>query len=225
VGTWNAIAFSVCFENRNQLAKTCTKLLFIICSFLFFGKECGSGIVMDTQNGPCLHIISHIVYPYESVSRKSVTSSIMHFIRQAQPTDQGAIIACVHAAYAKYIARMGKKPAPSLANYALLIAQEVVYVLANEEGIQGVLVMMPQERSMFVENVAIDPRFQGQGLGRVLMTFVEQQARRYRLDEIRLYTNELMTENLHFYRQLGFEEEERRIEDGYHRIFLRKTLV
>jgi hypothetical protein len=37
--------------------------------------------------------------------------------------------------------------------------------------------------------------------------------------------NELMTENLHFYRQLGFEEEERRIEDGYHRVFLRKTLV
>ena len=78
---------------------------------------------------------------------------------------------------------------------------------------------------MFVENVAVDPRLQGQGLGRVLMAFVEQQARRHQLDEIRLYTNELMTENLHFYRHLGFEEEERRIEDGYRRVFLRKTLV
>ena len=149
----------------------------------------------------------------------------MHCIRQAQQTDQSAIVTCVQTAYAKYIARMGKKPAPSLANYALLVAQEVVYVLANEEGIQGVLAMMPQERSMFVENVAVDPRFQGQGLGRFLMTFAEQQARRHQLDEIRLYTNELMTENLHFYRQLGFEEEERRIEDGYRRVFLRKTLV
>lgn len=149
----------------------------------------------------------------------------MHFIRQAQQTDQSAIVTCVQAAYAKYTARIGKKPAPCLANYALLVAQEVVYVLANEEGIQGVLVMMPQEKSMFVENVAVDPRFQGQGLGCFLMAFVEQQARRHRLDEIRLYTNELMIENLHFYRQLGFDEVERRIEDGYRRVFLRKTLV
>lgn len=77
---------------------------------------------------------------------------------------------------------------------------------------------------MFVENVAIDPRFQGQGLGRTLMAFVEQQARKEQLDEIRLYTNELMTENLLFYRQLGFEEECRRVQNGYRRVFLRKRL-
>ncbi len=150
---------------------------------------------------------------------------MIHSIRQAQPADQKAIEACVQAAYAKYTARIGKKPAPLLANYALLIAQEVVYVLANEEEIHGVLVMMLQERRMFVENIAIDPRFQRQGLGRVLMNFVEQQTRRHQLDEIHLYTNELMTENLDFYRHLGFDEEERRTEDGYRRVFLRKTLV
>jgi ribosomal protein S18 acetylase RimI-like enzyme len=69
-------------------------------------------------------------------------------------------------------------------------------VLADEERIRGVQVMMPQGRGMFVENVAIDPRFQGQELGRTLMAFVEQQARKEQLDKIRLYTNELMTENL-----------------------------
>jgi len=148
-----------------------------------------------------------------------------HFIRQAQPADQKAIVMCVQVAYAKYTARIGKKPAPLLANYALLIAQEVVYVLAHEEEIHGVLVMMLQERCMFVENVAVDPRFQKQGLGRVLMNFVEQQTRMYQLDEIRLYTHELMTENLDFYCHLGFDEEERRTEDGYRRVFLRKTLV
>ena len=84
--------------------------------------------------------------------------------------------------------------------------------------------MMPQERSLFVENVAVDPRFQGQGLGQVLMAFVEQQARKEQLNEIRLYTNELMTESLRFYHKLGFEEESRRVQDGYHRVFLRKGL-
>ena len=51
---------------------------------------------------------------------------MMHCIRQAQQTDQRAIVTCVQSAYATYAARIGKKPAPSLANYALLIAQEVV---------------------------------------------------------------------------------------------------
>ncbi len=84
--------------------------------------------------------------------------------------------------------------------------------------------MMPKKMCMFVENVAVDPRFQGQGLGRVLMAFVEQQARKEQLHEICLYTNELMTENLYFYRKLGFEEESRQVHEGYHRVFLRKEL-
>ena len=109
-----------------------------------------------------------------------------HTIRQAEPEDQEALVNCVQAAYSKSIERIGKKPAPLLADYQALIAQGVVSVLADEEGIRGVLVMMPQGRGMFVENVAIDPRFQGQGLGRTLMAFVEQQARKEHLDEILL---------------------------------------
>lgn len=119
---------------------------------------------------------------------------------------------------------MGREPAPLHADYEALIAQGVVYVLANEEEVRGVLVMMSWERSLLVENVAVDPRFQGQGLGQVLMAFVEQQGRKEQLDEIRLYTNEVMTENLRFYHKLGFEEDGRRVEDGYHRVFLRKGL-
>lgn len=146
-------------------------------------------------------------------------------IRAAQQEDQDAVVACVQQAYARYIPRMGKQPAPMLADYHALIAQGVVYVLPGEEGIRGVLVMMPEEKSIFVENIAVDPRFQGQGLGHMLMAFVEQQAREKRLDEISLYTNELMTENLVFYHKLGFEEEGRYMQKGYRRVFLRKRLV
>ncbi len=93
-------------------------------------------------------------------------------IRQAQEGDLDAVVACVQAAYAKYIARIGKEPAPLLVDYATLIAQKVVYVLSGEEGVRGILVMMPQGRRMFVENVAVDPRSQGRGLGHMLMAFV-----------------------------------------------------
>ena len=97
-------------------------------------------------------------------------------IRQAEQEDQETLVDCVQAAYTKYIERIAKKPAPMLADYTTLISQGVAYLLADEEGeVQGVLVMMPQDRSMFIENVTIDPRFQGLGLGRTLMAFDEQQ--------------------------------------------------
>lgn len=147
----------------------------------------------------------------------------MH-IRLAKAADRWAVVACVRAAYAKYITRMDREPAPLHADYEALIARGVVYVLVTEAEVRGVLVMMPEHRSLFVENVAVDPRFQGQGLGQKLMAFVEQQARNEQLPEVHLYTNEVMTENLRFYQKLGFEEEGRRVEDGYHRIFLRKRL-
>jgi ribosomal protein S18 acetylase RimI-like enzyme len=146
-------------------------------------------------------------------------------IRQAQAADHQAIVTCVQAAYSRYLARMNKEPAPMHADYEALIAQGVVFVLLEGEAVRGVLVMMPQKSSLFVENVAVDPCFQGQGLGKMLMTFVEQQARKEQLQEIRLYTNELMTENLLFYQRIGFKEEDRREQDGYRRVFLHKVLA
>ncbi|MGE5333727.1 MAG: GNAT family N-acetyltransferase [Nitrososphaerota archaeon] len=146
-------------------------------------------------------------------------------IRRAIAEDLAAIEACVQAAYAIYVERIGREPAPMLADYHALSARGVVYVLAEQDGVHGVLVMMRQGDSMFVENIAVDPRFQGQGLGRMLMAFAEQQAHLANLIEIRLYTNELMTENLQFYRRLGFEEEGRSTQDGYRRVFLRRRLT
>lgn len=146
-------------------------------------------------------------------------------IRQAQTADCEVVAACVRAAYAKYLTRMDKEPAPLHADYVALIAQGAVSVVTDGEAVLGVLVMMPLGTSMFVENIAVDPRFQGQGLGRMLMATVEQRARTAGMNEIRLYTNELMTENLRFYHRLGFEEEERRMHDDYRRVFLRKVLA
>jgi ribosomal protein S18 acetylase RimI-like enzyme len=42
---------------------------------------------------------------------------------------------------------------------------------------------------------------------------------------VRLYTNEVMVENLAFYQRLGFVEVERRMDEGYRRVFLRKSLA
>lgn len=145
-------------------------------------------------------------------------------IRHATAADRAAVSGCVNAAYALYIARMGVKPAPMLADHAHLIARGLVYVLERGGAIDGVLVIEPKPGYLFLENVAVQPNAQGLGLGRRLLSFAEEQARQAGLSEIRLYTNELMTENIALYTRFGYEETDRRSEDGYSRVFFRKRL-
>ncbi len=146
-------------------------------------------------------------------------------IRQASPADRPFIEGCVAAAYAKYVPRIGKPPAPMLADYTGLIGAGVVYVLEHRSTPAGVIVIYAGDGHLFVENVAVAPADHGRGLGRALMAFAEAEALRRGLPEVRLYTHQRMTENLGFYRHLGYRVTGRRDEDGYRRIYLRKRLA
>ena len=147
-------------------------------------------------------------------------------IRPATLADSAAVEVCVGAAYQKYLTRMPTPPAPLQANYAALIQRGVVYVIDDPANgsVTGLIVCWPDDGAMFVDNVAVHPDHQGHGLGRRLMAFAEHLALSAQLAEVRLYTNELMTENLEFYGGLGFEETARRVDHGYRRVFLRKRL-
>jgi GNAT superfamily N-acetyltransferase len=146
-------------------------------------------------------------------------------IRLAEPADCAAVTACVRQAYAHYVERIGREPAPMTADYADLIARGAVHVLLEEADIVGVLVVHQLDDSLFIENVAVHPRYQKRGLGRTLMAMAEQQARLAGMAEMRLYTHELMVENIALYQRLGYREVERREEDGFRRVFMRKPVV
>lgn len=145
-------------------------------------------------------------------------------IREARPDDVAEIVALVRAAYAPYVIRIGREPAPMQADYAALVDQGVVYVLPGDGRLRAVLVMFPEGDHLFVENIAVHPDEQGRGLGRLLMAAADDRARALGLGAVELYTNEAMTENLAFYPRLGFVEVERRLDDGFRRVFMRKTL-
>lgn len=145
-------------------------------------------------------------------------------IRQATPEDRVNIGRCVNVAYAVYVGIVGRRPAPMLANYEELIEQGAVYVIDGIRGIDAVLVIRPQEDHLLVENVAVRPSAQKHGLGRQLVEFAEEQGRQQNLPEVRLYTHEKMAGNLTFYPRLGYEETERRTEDGYDRVYFSKLL-
>ena len=149
----------------------------------------------------------------------------MGTIRPAVAADVATIRAIVDAAYGIYIPRMGKPPGPMLDDYDALVAAGRVSVLDADGAIAGAIVLLPQEDHLLLDNVAVAPAFQGRGLGRALMAFADDEARRLGFDEVRLYTHVVMTENQALYARLGFEETHRGEQDGYDRVFMRKRLA
>jgi ribosomal protein S18 acetylase RimI-like enzyme len=145
-------------------------------------------------------------------------------IRPAERRDAAVVRDLVRAAYSKYVERIGKEPAPMLEDYEALIRAGEVWVWDEGGEVLGVLVMRPAEDHLFVDNVAVAPGHQGRGLGRELLAFAEERARREGLPEVRLYTNEKMHENLAVYAKVGFEESGRGVDGGYRRVFMRKRL-
>jgi GNAT superfamily N-acetyltransferase len=145
-------------------------------------------------------------------------------IVQAARGDTAAVARCVRAAYAHYVERIGREPAPMTADYEALIDAGEVWVARAGEDVAGVLVLRPQPPALLLENVAVAPDRQGEGLGRALVAFAEDRARAQGLAEVVLYTNERMTENLRFYPALGYVETGRASQDGFARVFFRKAV-
>jgi ribosomal protein S18 acetylase RimI-like enzyme len=146
-------------------------------------------------------------------------------LRPARPQDVAAIADCARAAYERYVERIGRKPAPMVADFAALVAADEVHVLTKSDALAGFIVVRPGSDHLFVENVAVHPARQGQGLGKKLLDFAAAEARGRGLPALRLYTNVKMTETFPFYRNLGFVETERRHEDGFDRVYMVKTLT
>jgi RimJ/RimL family protein N-acetyltransferase/ribosomal protein S18 acetylase RimI-like enzyme len=148
----------------------------------------------------------------------------MPHLRPAHPDDAPALAAIAAAAYARYVRRIGRPPAPMLADYDQVLATAEVWVADDDGRPVGFAVLAERPGHLLLENVAVHPDQQGQGIGRTLLDHAEDRARDRDLPQIRLYTHETMTENLAIYRSRGYHETARRIEDGYRRVHLTKPL-
>jgi ribosomal protein S18 acetylase RimI-like enzyme len=145
-------------------------------------------------------------------------------IRRADQADLETICDIVERAYGVYVDRIGMRPGPMDADYLGEIARGQVWVAEEAEGEVGLIVLVENPGHLLIENVAVDPARQGEGIGRALLSFAESSARESGLDAIHLYTHEKMSENLALYARLGYREFERRRETGFDRVFLCKNL-
>ena len=144
-------------------------------------------------------------------------------MRRAGSGDADAAAVVVRAAFAPYVARIGREPAPMAADYGALCAEgRVTLAETSGAGPVGVLVAYPKGGWLHVETVAAaTPRL---GVGRALMAAAAAEAARLGLAGLHLYTNAAMTEALAFYDALGFARIGRRMEAGFDRVYFRKEV-
>ncbi|MDM0115462.1 GNAT family N-acetyltransferase [Variovorax sp. J22R133] len=145
-------------------------------------------------------------------------------VRAARDGDAVAAAACVNAAFEPYVERIGKPPAPMLSDYAALTAEGEVWVAELDARVVGVLVQYETTDGFYIDTVAVSPAIQGTGVGRALLVFAENEARRRGFKSIYLCTNARMTENQLLYPRIGYVEYDRRAQGGYERVFYRKRL-
>ncbi len=144
-------------------------------------------------------------------------------LRAARADDVAGITGVVKRAYSGYVDRVGRKPAQMVEDYAQKL-QDATVVVAEDGEVIGVIVLIANDDHLLIENVAVEPMRQGEGVGQALLVVAEERAAELRLGELRLYTNAAMIENLSFYPRLGYVQVDRRVEDGFDRVYFSKRL-
>lgn len=144
-------------------------------------------------------------------------------IRPATQSDVPQITECVRLAYEKYIPLLGMKPNPMLDDYSEIIEKHQLSVMVVAEVVVGIVVLEITDEGFLLNNIAVHPDYKGQGFGRVLLGFAENQAIQNGFKSIYLYTNVKMLENQAIYAARGYVEYARRDVNGRHGVFMRKT--
>ncbi|EBA10082.1 GNAT family N-acetyltransferase [Sagittula stellata] len=144
-------------------------------------------------------------------------------IRRATVKDLARIQEIAEASYARYVSRIGRRPAPMDADIEAQIGQGAVYVHDGPPPL-GYIVFWSEGRDMTLDAVGVAPDASGRGIGKALIGYCESEAARLGLDRVSLYTNAKMTENLSMYPHLGYVETHRQMQDGFDRVFFEKPV-
>ncbi|WP_443644894.1 GNAT family N-acetyltransferase [Candidatus Ponderosibacter sp. Uisw_141_02] len=93
-------------------------------------------------------------------------------ICRALLSDAPNLVRLVHEAYRHYIARIGRPPAPMLADFTRHITDDTVFIATNDM-ICGYVVLCHDLVCWRLDNIAVAPSNQGQGIGAALIRHSE----------------------------------------------------
>src|SRR5665213_2320252 len=113
-------------------------------------------------------------------------------LRRATPADIRMIGEITRAAYAQWVAVIGREPKPMTADYARAVADHVIDLLEQDGQPVALIEAIPTPAYLLIENIAVLPDRHGRGIGGVLLRHADDLARSLGLNELRLYTNCLL---------------------------------
>jgi ribosomal protein S18 acetylase RimI-like enzyme len=153
-----------------------------------------------------------------------MTPSLAIAFRAATPADAALVRELVRAAYAKWVPVIGREPRPMTADYDRALREHEIEFLSADGEIAGLIETMLQPDHLWIENVAVRPERQGQGIGRRLLAHAERKAAAAGHAELRLLTNAAFTTNVTLYSRLGYRVERTEEWAGGLTLHMRKTL-
>jgi GNAT superfamily N-acetyltransferase len=125
-------------------------------------------------------------------------------IRPAVLADAGRIRDLTRAAYAKWVAPIGREPLPMQTDYERAVVERTIDLLLEDGALAGLIETILRPDHLWIENVAVAPERQGRGYGRLLLAHAEKRAVEAERFEIRLLTNQAFAANLALYAKLAY---------------------
>lgn len=156
--------------------------------------------------------------------------------RTAHPGEIAEVVRVIRTAFTPYVRALGRDfPAEGSDQFAQRWAQVTaelgrgdVYVALDNERIVGAARTKPQEKDLYIEQLAVDPAQQGAGVGSWLLQRLDDVARVRGLGGLSLNTAEMAVANIRLYERHGFEIVRRGPPDhgldAHTRVFMEKKL-
>jgi ribosomal protein S18 acetylase RimI-like enzyme len=91
-----------------------------------------------------------------------------------------------------------------LVDYARAVTIHRIDLVDSAAGLAGLIETDLRADHLWIENIAVAPQQQRQGIGHALLAHAEQLAREAGRDELRLLTNAAFESNVALYRRIGY---------------------
>lgn len=145
-------------------------------------------------------------------------------LHRAVAEDAATVRDITRAAYARWVPLIGREPLPMTADYDRAVQDHRIDLLRRGEETLALIETMLREDHLWIENIAVLPAAQGQGLGRLLLGHAETLAREHGRGEVRLLTNAAFGGNVALYEHHGYVVTAREAFRGGITVWMRKRL-
>jgi GNAT superfamily N-acetyltransferase len=146
-------------------------------------------------------------------------------LRRATPADAAAIRAVTRAAYARWVPVIGREPRPMRADYDAALLVHRFDLLLRATSLMALIETDLRDNHLWIENIAVHPDHQRQGLGRRLLAHAEALAHEAGRAELRLLTNAAFASNIALYEASGYAVTAREPFQGGETVFMARRLA